>query len=68
MIGAVVGDALGAPFEFVTEGALNPRDIEKKWQRDYYGKPDRRWRYTDDTAMARQVRCIQYFAKNPLIY
>jgi len=57
MVGAVLGDALGAPLEFKSEGSLSQRKVLRQFE--VYSKAgpleEGRYFYTDDTAMARQL-------------
>ena len=72
MIGGLVGDCLGAPFEFKYQENLVPtkkivtfledvKNLEEENQR----APDDQFQYTDDTAMARQI-AITFVEKKSL--
>ena len=54
MLGGAVGDCMGAPLEFRTNGPMPIKTIQKQF--DLYEKhsvaEDGFWDYTDDTAMA----------------
>ena len=54
LVGAVIGDCLGAPVECQWWGGIPAERVEKRFE-DYYnhGSNSRLFKYTDDTAMAR---------------
>jgi len=56
LVGAVIGDCLGAPVECQWWGGIPAEKVEKRFE-DYFnhGSNSRLFKYTDDTAMARQV-------------
>ena len=56
LVGAVIGDCLGAPVECQWWGGIPAERVEKRFE-DYFnhGSNSRLFKYTDDTAMARLV-------------
>ena len=56
LVGAVIGDCLGAPVECQWWGGIPSERVEKRFE-DYFnhGSNNRLFKYTDDTAMARLV-------------
>ncbi len=54
MVGAVLGDCLGSPLEFISNDPLSTKRINQHFVR-LRRNEDKIMRYTDDTAMARQV-------------
>ena len=55
MVGAVLGDCLGAPLEFVSVFRLPIDEVEEYFESLDDKDCTRIYPYTDDTAMARQV-------------
>jgi hypothetical protein len=54
MVGAVIGDCLGAPLEFESDRALSSKRIRRQFDEYAAAAPtDAEYLYTDDTAMAR---------------
>ena len=61
LVGALLGDCLGAPLEFITDGALSRIRVNQQMKL-YFNKHGKsvhkkagKYRYTDDTAMAKQI-------------
>lgn len=57
MIGAVLGDCLGAPLEFISDRPLPLNKVTKQFE-IYKSPDDKTYEYTDDTAMARQLAIV----------
>ena len=55
MVGAVLGDALGAPLEFRSQGSLSLRRVLRQFEVYSKSASPGDYFYTDDTAMARQL-------------
>merc|ERR1719319_1440920 len=69
MLGALVGDCIGAEFEFIRGERLVPRQqVTAHLAAVKAGKRGEPERYTDDTAMARQIalRCADTYAMAPV--
>ena len=61
MLGAVLGDCLGSPFEFLDNlKAVSGTKVEKQFAKYANHSKEKKgpWPYTDDTAMARQVATV----------
>lgn len=55
LVGALIGDCLGAPVECIYWDGLSPDRVEKQFEKYATDSPGKIYKYTDDTAMARQV-------------
>ncbi len=67
MLGGLLGDTLGAPLEFVTDGRISAERVLKQFDKyeKWNGESDDLMQYTDDTAMARQVRGARHSLEWP---
>jgi len=55
LVGAVLGDCLGAPVECRHWEGIPTHQVDKQFEKYFSDNPSKVYKYTDDTAMARQV-------------
>ena len=60
LVGAVLGDCLGAPVECRHWDGIPTHQVDKQYEKYFSDSPSKVYKYTDDTAMARCLLEISF--------